>query len=306
MPAWGDIFEEIKEEAETQPSPFDTVRTKYLKQLTDHTGRDAILYSSGWTELEANSTKFSISEPDVHGFMQTIHGLEKSKLDLIIHSPGGSPEVAEQIVTYLRAKFDDIRMIVPQSAMSAATLMCCAANTVLMGHHSSLGPTDPQILLLTEAGRRWVAAQSIIDQFNEIDEKAQKGDEIFHYEPILSQYNPGLLQEAKRALSLSQSLAEDWAEEHMFDGNSNATALAQNLSQYLSTHDEFMSHSRRISKDQVEEEGMAVQSLEEDQHLQDLVLSIFHATMITHNRRNIAKIVENQHGDLFSLEVATG
>jgi len=92
----------------------------------------------------------------------------------------------------------------------------------------------------------------------------------------------------------------------MFDGNSNATALAQNLSQYLSTHDEFMSHSRRISKDQVEEEGMAVQSLEEDQHLQDLVLSIFHATMITHNRRNIAKIVENQHGDLFSLEVATG
>jgi hypothetical protein len=43
------------------------------------------------------------------GFMETIHGLPGPNLDLILHSPGGSGSAAEQIVKYLRTKFDHIR-----------------------------------------------------------------------------------------------------------------------------------------------------------------------------------------------------
>ena len=50
--------------------------------------------------------------------MTCIHGMDCSKgLDLVLHTPGGSPAAAEAIVNYLRAKFgNDIRVIVPQLA----------------------------------------------------------------------------------------------------------------------------------------------------------------------------------------------
>ena len=55
--------------------------------------------------------------------MEVSQGLEGDGLDLILHSPGGSPEAAEAIVSYLRSRFSHIRVIVPQLAMSAATMI---------------------------------------------------------------------------------------------------------------------------------------------------------------------------------------
>jgi ClpP class serine protease len=55
--------------------------------------------------------------------MGVFYELKGKDLDLIVHSPGGSPEATEAIVTYLRSKFNDIRVIVPQAAMSAATML---------------------------------------------------------------------------------------------------------------------------------------------------------------------------------------
>jgi len=109
MPTWGKIIEEIQEENESRPSAFDKVRRKYLQEISDVSGNEVILYSSGWTEIDADSPHFSISENDVHGFMQTINGIKSDQIDLLLHSPGGSAEVAEQIVRYLREKFDYIR-----------------------------------------------------------------------------------------------------------------------------------------------------------------------------------------------------
>ena len=81
--------------------------------------------------------------------MEVICGLSSSKLDLIVHSPGGSAEVTEALVSYIRTKFADVRVIVPQAAMSAATMLACSANTIMMGKHSFLGPIDPQFILAT-------------------------------------------------------------------------------------------------------------------------------------------------------------
>ncbi|WP_337461520.1 hypothetical protein [Jutongia sp.] len=77
--------------------------------------------------------------------MTCIHGMDCSKgLDLVLHTPGDSPAAAEAIVNYLRAKFgNDIRVIVPQLAMSAGTMIACSAKQIIMGKQSSLGPIDP-------------------------------------------------------------------------------------------------------------------------------------------------------------------
>lgn len=148
MPTWGQILVELQlEQQRTSQLPYDSVRRKYLAALNSHTNRNTILYASKWTQPgEAKPELITITDEDVQGFMEVIFGLKTRELDLIVHSPGGSPEATEAVVTYLRSKFDDIRVIIPQGAMSAATMLACSANRIIMGKHSFLGPIDPQLI----------------------------------------------------------------------------------------------------------------------------------------------------------------
>ena len=82
-------------------------------------------------------------DEDIHALMEVTAGLHSPDVDLILHSPAGSPEAAEAIVSYLRSRFTHIRVVVPQLAMFAATMIACAADEIVMGKHSFLGPTDP-------------------------------------------------------------------------------------------------------------------------------------------------------------------
>ena len=95
-----------------------------------------------------------------------VFGDGKNGLDLLMHSPGGSPDAAEAVVNYLRSKFTDIRVIIPQAAMSAATMLACAANRIVMGKHSSLGPIDPQFFHADDHGNRsWRSVQCYLDAY---------------------------------------------------------------------------------------------------------------------------------------------
>jgi len=99
MPTWGEILNELTEIMREQKAPFDVVRRKYLKKLSEYTGRNTILYASNWTQpSDTPSEMISIIDEDVQGFMEVISGLPSSDLDLIIHSPGGSAEATEAIV----------------------------------------------------------------------------------------------------------------------------------------------------------------------------------------------------------------
>ena len=88
---------------------------------------------SGWLQRESPPGLVSIGDEDMQAFMEVSQGLEGDGLDLILHSPGGSPEAAEAIVSYLRSRFSHIRVIVPQLAMSAATMIACAADEIVLG-----------------------------------------------------------------------------------------------------------------------------------------------------------------------------
>ncbi|MCY4309899.1 MAG: hypothetical protein OXC54_01060 [Rhodospirillaceae bacterium] len=45
-------------------------------------------------------------------------------------------------------------------------MIACAADEIVLGKHSFLGPIDPQLLLPTSLGVRAVPAQAILDQFD--------------------------------------------------------------------------------------------------------------------------------------------
>ena len=300
MPIWSEILRELSKTApQGAPPDFDGVRRRYLSSLHRHTGRNTVLYASGWLQKDAPPARTSINDEDIHALMEVTSGLRDSTLDLILHSPGGSPEAAEGIVSYLRSRFQHIRVIVPELAMSAATMISCAANEILMGKHSFLGPIDPQLLVFTQLGQRYVPAQAVLDQFDKAQRECADPAKLSAWLPMLGQYGPDLLVQCEMALSLSRELVQTWLENYMFHGIADGTERARSISEWLSDHTTFRSHSRHLSRSALQEHNLLVFPLEDDEVLQDLSLSVFHATTHTFSGTTAAKIVENHTGRAF-------
>ena len=304
MPTWGELIPELNNAAAQHgAAAFDIVRRKYLAALAKHTDRNTILYATKWTQPgAADPGLISITLEDVQGLMEVVHGLDGTVgLDLIIHSPGGSPDAAEALVHYLRSKFSDIRIIVPQAAMSAATMLACAGDRIVMGKHSSLGPIDPQFILATPSGMMAHPAQAILDQFDLAKDECKDPQLLGAWMPILPQYGPSLLLQCINALDLAENLVAEWLRTWMLapQGKDKAARKARAIARTLSNHTKFKSHGRPIHRDAARAMGLVVDNLEGDQVLQDLVLTVYHATMHTFAVTTAAKIIENHLGRAF-------
>lgn len=308
MPTWGQILKEINDlgsqlsqnGAPPPISPYDIIRRKYLTDLVTKTGRPVILYATAWTTGRSVSPEMiSIGNEDTHALMETVHGIAGPSLDLILHSPGGSPSAAEAMVHYLRTRFNDIRVIVPNMAMSAATMLACAADCVMMGKHSFLGPIDPQLIMQTALGQRAVPAQAIVAQFKRAMEECADPVKLRAWLPMLNQYGPDLLVTCQNASDLSEQLVTTWLETYMFRGEADANTRAASIASWLAGHDNFKNHGRPIARDALKARGLKIADLEQDQEIQDLVLSIFHATIHTFSGTPAVKIVENHLGKAY-------
>ncbi len=300
MPTWSELLAEISQI--TTASAFDIVRRKYLKQLTEHTHRSAVLYASSWTQPKGQISPelLSIADEDIEAFMEVLHGLDGNEIDLIVHSPGGTAEATGALVKYLRTRFTDVRVIVPHAAMSAATMLSCSANRIVMGKHSFIGPIDPQFVLPYQGSAMSWPAQAIIDQFEKAKEEIKHDpDSIGVWMPIISQYGPALIQDASDQLELSKSLVSEWLTTYMFGDDQDAKIKASKISAWLSDHHEFKSHGIYIDRENARNHGMKIDNLEDDQTLQDLVLSVYHSAMITFTYTTAVKIVENNMGKSF-------
>jgi len=301
MPSWSEILKEIQAELEKgNKAAYDVVRRKYLASLSAKTKRNTILYATKWTQTGNVDPRFiTISEEDMQGFMEVIHGSTGKNLDLILHTPGGSAEATAAIVSYIRSKFENIRIIIPHAAMSAGTMLACASDQIIMGKHSFIGPIDTQMQLQTPLGFRSVPAQAILDQFKMAKEECQDPKKLGSWLPILNQYGPTLLVESQNALDLSMKLVSEWLEIYMFKGQPDAKELATCIAGKLANHNEFKSHGYHISLEQAKAMKLKVDDLENDQEFQDLVLSVFHATTLVLEASNTAKIIENNGGKAF-------
>ncbi len=69
----------------------------------------------------------------------------QNNVDVLIVSNGGDPTVSWRIISMLRERFENIGVLLPYAAFSAATLFALGANEILMHPFSNLGPVDPQL-----------------------------------------------------------------------------------------------------------------------------------------------------------------
>jgi membrane-bound ClpP family serine protease len=290
VPSWDNVQSDIR----AAGSGHDVVRRKALAELAEYTGRNVILYYSGWLEkqnLINHGLPVDVNDSDKNGFMAVIHKLDRTKgLDLILHTPGGSVAATESLVDYLRAMFKtDVRAIVPQLAMSAGTMIALSAKSVVMGKHSSLGPIDPQI--------GGLAAHGVVEEFERAkSEIATNPSTIAVWQPIIAKYPPAFIGECQKAIDWANKIVGDWLETGMFANEDDPEAAATKVNEELADHALTLSHDRHISAEKAQELGINVEVLEDDQELQDRVLTVHHASSLTISETPAFKIIENQNG----------
>ncbi|WP_101065670.1 SDH family Clp fold serine proteinase [Roseovarius salinarum] len=72
-------------------------------------------------------------------------------IDLVLHTPGGLVLAAMQIARAVESHPAKVTVFVPIYAMSGGTLIALAADEIVMGEFSMLGPIDPQIMGVSAA-----------------------------------------------------------------------------------------------------------------------------------------------------------
>ena len=305
MPSWGELLNELQQMA-VPPDPFDYVRSRSIRDLQNHTGRDTILYASAHLQRPDIPSLTSIDHSDLTGFMEVVEPLGSPELDLILHSPGGSIEAAESIGEYLRASFESIRVIVPQMAMSAATLLTLVGDEVLMGPHSQLGPIDPQFILQTPFGIRSVAAQAILEQFDRARRAClDNPDEYPVWAEMLQQYGPDLLEESANAIALSTQIAQDWLNRFTFSSlqEGSRDQRSKRVADYLADHNTHLTHARGVFASELRDfdSDLPIVDLESDRQLHELTLTVHYSAMHTFGNTRAAKLIQNHLGNAYVI-----
>jgi hypothetical protein len=220
--------------------------------------------------------------------MLAINKLDRSKgLDLILHTPSGDIAATESLVDYLYSMFDkDIRVIVPQISMSAGTMIAFASKEIVMGKHSNLGPIDPQM--------GGLACQAVLNEFEQAKEDIKQNSQSAPlWQTIISKYHPTFLGACKQAIDWSEKMVFQWLENNMCEGEK---PRFEKIIWTFANHDIQKSHARHISKQECKDVGLKVIDLEDNQDLQDAVLTTHHSFMHTFLNTHCVKIIENHDG----------
>ena len=215
----------------------------------------------------------AVLEADVIAFVGSIlYGLEdvfrdqveaiasredkKEKLVVILETDGGYIEVVERIAETLRHHYDKVEFVVPNSAMSAGTVLVMSGDAIHMDYFSILGPIDPQV---GHTNGKQVPALGYLAQYNKLIKKADEGTlNTAELTILIEKFDQAELYRYEEAQELSISLLEEWLTKHKFknwkithEGQTVTDELrkdrARQIAKKLSNPELWHSHGRGIS-----------------------------------------------------------
>ncbi len=183
---------------------------------------------------------------------------EEDAIAVLLRTVGGSPEMAERMVSVLRKHYESVYFVVPDFAMSAGTILCMSADKIYMDYSSSLGPIDPQVP--TPDNRDYVPAAGYLDKVSELTQKGElaPADVI-----LLRGIDLARLALYEQARDLSIDLLKEWLVKYKFknwkthrtDSNKKGESVtheekeerAEQIAKALSDHKKWRSHGRRLN-----------------------------------------------------------
>lgn len=214
-------------------------RQAMIKNIEDSTGRKLICYVSG--------RDCSIDRDDAVPFVDLLHNVPAGEdLDMLLHTGGGDIDAAEKLISMVRHKVGKatLRIIVPDFAKSAGTLMVLGADYVVMSDTSELGPIDPQIVLADGNGNRILhPIQSYLDAYDEHTKTLKSEPGNVAAQIMLGKLDPATVKLFQAVRVRAQRFAEAQLNRGMFRNGGNWTLAAAEL---LDTK-RWLSHSQMIS-----------------------------------------------------------
>ena len=308
MASWSELLEEFKAKAQSEPDWLGKKLQEVLDAISKRRGSAAVIfYASGF--LQKADDNVSITREDINGFMNALYEAPTvNGLTLILHTPGGDPNAVESIVEYLHAKFQQVEVIVPYLAMSGGAMISLASDLLILGRQSQLGPIDPQFLI----GNKVHSARAIQEGFNKAREDIENNTRLAHlWAPILQNMGPSLVLEADKALSYSKELVANWLQKRMLKDIGDETAreeTANTVAAYFnaentSGHGQIHVHGQRIGAEKLEELGLKLKFLEDDQNLQNDALTAYHLMTLIFEMTSSVKFIANNRGKMWVKQV---
>ena len=274
------------------------------------------LYGSAFLQKQDTPPNFTMMmQEDINGIMNTLYGMKfiknkkhRNKIIIVLHIPGGDSYAANSIVEYLQNKFDYIEVIVPCVAMSAGAMLSLSSDCIIMGKQSQLGPIDPEVIL----NEKFVTANDMITTFNKAKKEIAADPNLsLLWQPTLRDIKPGFIDGCEQALKSSEeTLKRSLIERDLIIMDSNDSGkekVAKKLLKHLNGNYEndndqnkkTRAHSRRIGIEDLKTicfpNNLNIELLEDNQKLQDEVMSAYHLMTILFEHSPITKIIHPSH-----------
>lgn len=212
-------------------------RQEAIKEIQKNTGRRLICYVA--------DSGASLSREDVMPLMDLLHLVPiGTSIDFLLQTGGGDVDAADKIAGILRKRVGSegtLRVVVPDFAKSAGTLIALGADLIVMSDSSELGPIDPQIV--SREGQR--PARTYVDSYDAlasiINNPASYADgkRTDAERQMLEKFDPAFLDLCRQALERSRKLAEKLLSQGMLRESANWTEVAFRLTdntEWLSQH----------------------------------------------------------------------
>jgi len=253
-------------------------------ELSEKPQRKLIAYISRFGNPKSAITPDDIAP--IGSMLQNIGTVDY--LDLMIHSLGGSGVTAEKIVDMCRKHCKkEFRVIVPNMAKSAATMIALGADAIVMGYCSELGPIDAQTTILIAGVPQQISVQSFIDArralFKELHEAKSKGQEFIGYLQQLtaSTMEPAFINECERETRFAIDLVKKWLPENMLKTKNPKENLkkrklkANSIAKNLSSANIRFTHGRMIGVDECNKIGLNTIELKKEDDLWNLLWELY-------------------------------
>lgn len=183
---------------------------------------------------------------------------KKATLGLCLTTPGGQAEAVERMVEVIRHHYGAFYALVPNTAMSAGTIFCMAADRIYMDYSSALGPIDPQVP--DRENRVLVPALGYLDKVEELIRKSADNTISPAEFQMLQSLDLAMLRFYEQAKELSINLLKKWLAEYKFKNwtehrttnvgspvtHEQRLERAEEIATKLSDNNRWHSHGRMI------------------------------------------------------------
>lgn len=283
--------------------------TSLIKKYNKKTGRYLFIYAGAIAKQVA---AISLNMDDYFVIYDMLRTTKADKLDFYIETPGGSGEAAEEIVGFLRQKFQEVDFIISGEAKSAGTIMALSGDEIKMTDSGSLGPIDAQMII----GRSPMSAYDYMEWVNERrDEAAKKGRLNPFDATMIAQITPGELNGVNNALNFARDLVVKWLSNYKFK-NWDTTQTkkekvtperkkkrAEEIVDKLVNHTLWRSHGRSIKRQDLEDLGLRIIRIDDDPELSDIVYRIQTVIKLIFGNSNAYKYLATEDGKIASNAV---